>query len=99
MALTQYGVNDPSAVKLWSRRISREFIKETVVGMMVGESSESGIVIKDDTQKSEGDRIRCLLRMTLTGTGVVGDSTLKGTEEALITFTDDVLINQIRHAF
>jgi len=99
MALTQYGVNDPQTVKLWSRKLSREFLKETLVGMLVGESSDAGIVIRDETQKSEGDRVRIILRMLLGGKGIIGDSTLKGNEEALATFTDDVLINQLRHAF
>jgi N4-gp56 family major capsid protein len=36
--------------------------------------------------------------MQLTGDGVQGDGTLEGNEEALTTYTDDVVINQLRHA-
>lgn len=29
MAKTSYGVNDPEAVKLWSRKLMREALKQT----------------------------------------------------------------------
>lgn len=98
MALTSYGVNDAEAVKLWSRRLAREALKATYIQRFVGNSDSSVIQIKGDTQKSAGDRIRMQLRMQLTGDGVQGDSTLEGNEEALTTYTDDLIINQLRHA-
>ena len=36
--------------------------------------------------------------MQLTGDGVQGDATQEGEEEALTTYTDDFVINQLRHA-
>ena len=36
--------------------------------------------------------------MQLTGDGVSGDNSLEGNEEALATFTDDLYIDQLRHA-
>lgn len=36
--------------------------------------------------------------MLLTGDGIQGDGTLEGNEEALTTYTDDVIVNQLRHA-
>ncbi len=33
MATTAYGVNHPLAVKLWSKRLMREALKETYVSM------------------------------------------------------------------
>jgi N4-gp56 family major capsid protein len=36
--------------------------------------------------------------MQLTGNGILGDATLEGNEEALTTYTDNVFINQLRHA-
>lgn len=64
----------------------------------MGTDSNSLIQIKDDTSKSAGDRVRCILRMQLAGGGVQGDGTLEGNEEALVTHTDDLIINQLRHA-
>jgi N4-gp56 family major capsid protein len=36
--------------------------------------------------------------MQLAGAGVIGDGTLEGNEESLTTYTDDLLIDQMRHA-
>lgn len=98
MAYTSYGVNANETVKVWARGIEREFLKKTYFGKFVGTSSNSLIQRKNELQKGPGDRVRCLLRMQLTGAGVTGDGTLKGNEEALTTYHDDLLIDQIRHA-
>ena len=98
MSATYYGVNAPEAVKLWSRRLAHELRKATYIDKFMGESSDSLIQIKTDTKKSPGDRITLQLRMLLTGDGVVGDSTLENNEESLTTYTDNLLINQLRHA-
>lgn len=98
MATTSYGVNHPLAVKHWSKRLFREALKQTYFRRFMGTGTNSLIQIKQDTQKEAGDRIRCGLRMQLTGSGIRGDDTLEGNEEALVTYTDDVMINQLRHA-
>lgn len=98
MAQTSYGVNSNEAVKLWSRKLMREALKQTWASRFMGSDSNSLIQIKDDTSKGPGDRIRTILRMQLTGAGIQGDGTLEGNEEALVTHTDDLLINQLRHA-
>ena len=98
MATTDYGVNHPLAVKLWSKRLLREALKETYVSRFMGTSKDSLVYVKDDLNKSAGDRVRVGLRMQLSGTGVVGDGTLEGNEESLTTFTDDLFIDQLRHA-
>ncbi len=98
MALTQYGVNANEAVKLWSRDLWTETLKNTTMAPLMGTSSDSIIVVKEELQKSAGDRVRVTLRLLLTGDGIEGDATLEGNEEALVTHTDDLLINQLRHA-
>lgn len=98
MATTAYGVNAPEAIKLWSKRLAREALKKTYIGKFIGTSDDSLIVEKKDTKKSEGDRIRCTLRMQLNERGILGDGTLEGNEESLTTYTDDLLIDQLRHA-
>lgn len=98
MATTNYGVNHPVAVKLWSRKLMREALKQTFMQKFIGTGSDAIIQIKEDTSKGPGDRVRCTLRMQLTGAGIEGDGTLEGNEESLIVYTDDLLINQMRHA-
>ncbi|MBV8534973.1 MAG: N4-gp56 family major capsid protein, partial [Alphaproteobacteria bacterium] len=98
MAQTSYGVNDPLAVKLWSKKLAVEALKQTWASKFFGTDSSALIHIKDETQKSAGDKITYGLRMQLTGTGVLGDGTLEGNEESLSTYSDAVLLNQLRHA-
>ena len=98
MATTDYGVNHPLAVKLWSRKLFQEIIGSTYTGRFMGTSDKSLIQIKTETQKSEGDKITFGLRMLLTGAGIQGDNALEGNEEALTTYSDSVTINQLRHA-
>lgn len=98
MANTSYGVNHPLAVKLWSRKLFTEALKECELAKFMGTSDRSVIQIRDELRKGPGDRIRVGLRMQLSGSGVQGDGVLEGNEEALTTYNDDILINQLRHA-
>jgi len=98
MALTSYGVNAPESVKLWSKVLAREALKATWIGKFIGDGANSLIQQKNDFKKSAGDRLTMTLRMQLTGDGVLGDGTLEGNEERLTTYTDNLLIDQLRHA-
>lgn len=98
MAATSYGVNHPLAVKVWAKKLFQEALAETYVKRFMGSSASSLVQIKSELNKSAGDKITFGLRMQLTGDGVPGDDTLEGNEEALATYSDSVLINQLRHA-
>ncbi|MDE2100405.1 MAG: N4-gp56 family major capsid protein [Patescibacteria group bacterium] len=98
MAVTSFGVNDPQAVKLWSKALAHEVLKATWAYKFMGEESSSIIQIKDETRKGAGDKITYGLRMQLNGLGTVGDGALAGNEEALSIYSDAVVINQLRHA-
>jgi len=98
MADTAYPVNHALAVKLWSKRLMREALKETFVSRFMGETKDSLIYVKTELNKSAGDRIRVGLRMQLSGGGIAGDNTLEGNEEELTTYSDDLLIYQLGHA-
>jgi N4-gp56 family major capsid protein len=98
MASTSYGVNAAEAVKLWRTKLAREALKATWIGKFIGSSDDSLIQLFDETKKSAGDRVTVTLRMQLTGDGVLGDGTLEGNEESLATYTDNLLVNQLRHA-
>src|SRR5574343_1060973 len=98
MAVTSYGVNNALAVKLWSKKLAVEALKECYVGKFTGTDSNSLIQVKTETQKSAGDKITFGLRMQLSGSGIQGDNTLEGNEEALTTYSDAVLLDQLRHA-
>jgi N4-gp56 family major capsid protein len=98
MAATNYGVNDPLAVKLWSKKLSVEVLKETWIMQFAGVGSDNMVQIKDETSKSAGDKVTYGLRMQLVAAGIQGDGTLEGNEESLVTYSDAVLLNQLRNA-
>lgn len=98
MAQTNYGINHPLAVKLWSKKLFHEALKTTWVYKFLGTNTNSVVQVVEDLRKSAGDRVRNGLRMLLTGDGVQGDGTLEGNEESLVTFFDDIFIDQLRHA-
>ena len=98
MATTDYPVNHPLAVKIWSKKVAREALKSTYISKFMGTGSNSLCQIFDETSKGSGDRIRVPLRMQLSGRGVGETESLEGNEEALTTYSDDVVINDLAHA-
>jgi N4-gp56 family major capsid protein len=98
MAVTSFATGDALAVKLWSKKMSVEALKQTWAYKFMGRDANSVIQIFDETSKSEGDRIRIPLRRLLVGNGVLGDATLEGNEEKMNYYSDDLYINQLRHA-
>jgi N4-gp56 family major capsid protein len=95
---TSFGVNDALAVKVWAKKLFVDALKETKADKFMGTSSSSLIQVRDELSKSAGDRITVGLRMQLTGNGVQGDGTLEGNEESLTTYSDNVYVDQLRHA-
>jgi N4-gp56 family major capsid protein len=98
MATFTAGVNHPLAVKLWSRKLFREALKETFMSTFIGEDSSNGVQFLTDTKKDKGDTVHVGLRMQLSGTGVQGHNTLEGNEEDLTLYRDSVLLDELVHA-
>lgn len=98
MANTEYGVNHPLARKAWAKKLYADALKATFVGRFIGESSNSLIQKKSELGKNKGDKVTIGLRMQMNAAGQTGDATLEGNEEALTTYSDAVLIDQMRHA-
>lgn len=99
MATTSYGVNNTLAVKAWAKKLFVEALKQTRYEQFKGTvGTDSLISLRTEVSKSAGDRITIGLRMQLTGAGIQGDNTLEGQEEALTTYSDNLFIDQLRHA-
>jgi len=98
LATTEYGVNHALAVKRWAPDLMKVALKKTSYGQFMGRGSNALCQVKTELNKGAGDRIRFGLRYQLEGDGVEGDDTLEGNEEALVTYSDNVFINQLRHA-
>jgi N4-gp56 family major capsid protein len=95
---TAYGVNDPLAVKLWAKKLFVEAIQQCWFRNFISQEGNNVIQQLDDAEKGAGDTVNYGLRMQLIGAGVQGDGVLEGQEEALTTYADKVLIDQLRHA-
>jgi N4-gp56 family major capsid protein len=98
MATTAYPVNHALAQKIWGQGLLVEAIAATKVGQFLGTGSDALLVQRTELQKNKGDRVRIGLRDQLSGDGVSGDDTLEGNEEALTTYSDNIFIDQLRHA-
>lgn len=98
MAATDFPVNHSLAVKRWSKGLMKEALKKTFALQFMGEGTNNLIQVKTELNKSEGDRITFGLRQQLTGAGTQGDNALEGNEEGLETYSQNVTIDQLRHA-
>lgn len=98
MALTSYPVGNPLAVSLWAKKLSVEALRATYFYAFMGRSASSMIQYRDELGSGPGDNVTYGLRVQLVGPGVQGDGTLEGNEEALQTYSDKLVINQLRHA-
>lgn len=99
MATTSYGVNDALAVKAWSKSLAHEASKATAIAPLIGTGKNSIIMKKTELKKGKGDKVTCGLRSQLSQqNGVTEGSALEGNEESLTTYSDSLLINELRHA-
>src|SRR5688572_28293462 len=76
----------------------KEALKRTYAFQFMAEGGNSIIDIKTQLNKAAGDRITFCLRQQLMGDGISGDGTLEGNEESLVTYTQNVTIDALRHA-
>lgn len=98
MATTLYQTGNALAVKVWAKKLFEEALKQTYFSRFMGSGTDNVVQIKDEMAKGPGDRITIGLRMQLSGAGIQGDGTLEGNEEGLVTYSDNVFIDQLRHA-
>ncbi|MBX9596229.1 MAG: N4-gp56 family major capsid protein [Roseomonas sp.] len=89
---------DPKAQKKWAGRLFIDTSKKSYfTRKFVGEGDNSLIQRKTELDSDSGDKISFDLSVQLRGKPVRGDAKAKGTEENLRFFTDEVIIDQIRH--
>lgn len=97
MATTAYPLGHPLAQRIWAKKLLQEALKETYISRFIG-GADAIITKKTELSKDAGDRLTVGLRVQMSGAGVSGDNTLEGNEEALVTYTDDLYLDQLRHA-
>lgn len=96
MGQTVIPFGDPKAQKKWSGQLFVETTKKSYFERFEGTSGNSVIQRKTELESDAGDRISFDLSVQLRGQPTSGDDRLKGNEEALKYYTDEVIIDQIR---
>ena len=99
MAQTDFEVNDPLAVKLYSVELQRALTKDSFFfgSGFVGEDPLSNIiVVKNDLTGAYGDQITFAILQSMRGYTVPGGQNLKGKEKRLTYLDDKIVINQQR---
>jgi len=91
---------DGNRVELWRR----ELLKDVIDGMyftqngLMGEGDNNIVQTFSELKKSKGDTITIPLSAKLSSAGVTGDSELEGNEETISSYSDSILIDQVRNA-
>ncbi|HND81622.1 MAG TPA: N4-gp56 family major capsid protein [Accumulibacter sp.] len=98
MPTTEFPLNHPLAVRIWTKALMAQTINDTWFERFVGDSQNSLIYRKTELEKGAGSRITYGLKRLMVGDGKEGDAILEGYEEELNFFSDDIYINQLRHA-
>lgn len=89
--------SDPKAQKKWSTKLAIDtHTKSYWSNRFIGEGENNPIQVKTELESDVGDRVSFDLSVQLRGTPIDGDARLKGTEEALRFYTDEVVIDQTR---
>ena len=96
MGQTTIKFGDPKAQKRWSGQLFLETIKKSYWDKFESRSENAIIQVKNDLTSDAGDRVSFDVSIQLRGKPTTGDNRLKGNEEALKFFTDEVIIDQLR---
>lgn len=99
MTSTVFAFGDPKAQKRWSSELARETAtKSYFTKKFIGTDSNSVIQRKTELDSDAGDRVSFDLAVLLRNRPTTGDNRVKGKEENMRFFTDEVIIDQLRHA-
>lgn len=98
MAQTVIPFGDPKAVKRWSADLAVDVRKKSYFeARFIGTSENSIIQRKTELESDAGDTITFDLSIHLRGKPTYGDARTEGTEENLRFYSDQVMIDQVRH--
>lgn len=98
MSSTIVPFGDPKAQKKWSAILAVEVGKKSYfTRKFVGSEANNIIQRKTDLESDAGDRVSFDLSVMLRNAPTAGDNRVKGKEENLRFFTDEVAIDQLRH--
>lgn len=98
MSQTVIPFGDPKAQKKWSANLAVDTLAKSYFSKkFVGKGDNNIIEEKTDLESDQGDRVSFDLSVQLRGKPTQGDNRVKGKAENLKFFTDEVIIDQLRH--
>lgn len=84
--------------ELWSKDLLDDVMRDVEnIMRFAGDDVNNVVQINRDLMKAKGDTETFGLVARLAGFGVTGDDELEGNEESMLSFTEQVLIDQIRN--
>jgi N4-gp56 family major capsid protein len=99
MALTNFAALTAEQKKAWSMSFWHHARNNSFLNQFTGSGSNAMIQrVTELTKSKKGTKAVITLLADLLGDGVVGDNTLEGNEEALVSYETSILFDQIRHA-
>ena len=98
MTATHWASNDALTVKLWSEDLYRQARKEAMLTPYMGKGANSLFEEKTDLVGKKGDKVEFGLVMNLTGEGIKSNQRMRGSEEALVTYGQEVVLDMRRNA-
>lgn len=84
--------------ELWRKALFADVRDNLYMTRFIGDSEQSMIQELEDLSKDAGSNVSFGLGMKLSGSGITGDNTLEGNEEAMTDYDEDLAIDQLRHA-
>lgn len=98
MSQTVIPWGDPKAVKKWSSNLAVDMLEKSYFNAkFIGKGANNVIEEKKDLESEPGDRVSFDLSVQLRKAPTTGDNRVKGNGENLRFFTDEVIIDQVRH--
>lgn len=98
MSSTVIPFGDPKAQKRWSATLANDVETESYFSKFIGTGKNNIIERKTELEGAKGDRISFDLSVRLRQKPTYGDERVEGKEEGLRFHTDEVIIDQVRHA-
>lgn len=99
MATTVVGTADAKTQKKWSANLAVDTRKKSYFeNRFIGTSDNSIIQRKTELESDAGDKVSFDLVVQMRNKPTYGDGKLEGKEESLRFYTDEVVIDQVRHA-
>lgn len=84
--------------QLWYKQLFADVQNNLFMSRFMGDGANNPVQVVRDLTKNPGDRINIGLSTKLSGDGITGDSELEGNEEEILSYSETVIVNQLRHA-